>query len=397
MAAEDGQAQINGNGNHTPCSVRNTNDITLIGLRCVDDVNYAVFVSNSDNVTLRRISANNTIDTPAPLPTSPLYRISSSGNVLLEDVSAIGANPNLVTIINNGAVEIRRLWALSSAVGGQYVINSNDCDECLFQNIVVRSTNSANTYGVLLGRADGATTPANKTKVLGSLIYNQRQNGIVTSSSLNPVEEATIEHVVIARSRAGIFQRSVNQLAVHNVNLAALGGAVGDSSLSINDQDLTPVDALHELNVDLRNSILSGGYAPITVGGLPNVATITAAFNVIHDHVTPNSTAGIEVMLNDTNLDVDPGFNIATYGLGGYLLQPEGLKQMGDGGAAIGAEVIYRYEAGVPTAVPLWPWPMEERIFEETGFTVTWETGRDGEQGEGVWRTLDMVYPACTP
>lgn len=52
----------------------------------------------------------------------------------------------------------------------------------------------------------------------------------------------------------------------------------------------------------------------------------------------------------------------------------------------MGAEVLYRYEDGVLTDVPLWPWPMEDRIFTETGVSVTWETNG------GIWKTLDGLY-----
>jgi len=39
----------------------------------------------------------------------------------------------------------------------------------------------------------------------------------------------------------------------------------------------------------------------------------------------------------------------------------------------------------------LWPWPMEERIKNETGYSVTYESGG------GLWKTLDGVYADITP
>jgi hypothetical protein len=53
----------------------------------------------------------------------------------------------------------------------------------------------------------------------------------------------------------------------------------------------------------------------------------------------------------------------------------------------MGAQVLYRYEGGALTEVPLWPWPMEQRILAEANQSVTWEA-----QG-GLWKTLDGVYP----
>ena len=36
-----------------------------------------------------------------------------------------------------------------------------------------------------------------------------------------------------------------------------------------------------------------------------------------------------------------------------------------------GARLTHRYVDGVLTNVPLWPWPMEERIQDELGFSLT--------------------------
>jgi len=58
----------------------------------------------------------------------------------------------------------------------------------------------------------------------------------------------------------------------------------------------------------------------------------------------------------------------------------------------MGAEVLYCYVDGVLTDEPLWPWPMEDRIFKETqelfgqGISVTWEANG------GLWKTLDGIY-----
>ena len=67
-------------------------------------------------------------------------------------------------------------------------------------------------------------------------------------------------------------------------------------------------------------------------------------------------------------------------------MRPAALRGLGEGGADIGAEVLYRYENGVLTNKPLWPWPMEDRIYKELGTSVTYAS-----KG-GLWKTLEGVY-----
>lgn len=107
-------------------------------------------------------------------------------------------------------------------------------------------------------------------------------------------------------------------------------------------------------------------------------------------NTTINGTVG------PTDVAADPRQDEARYGRGAYFFVPDDspMKGAGRDGADIGAEVLYRYEDGVVTDQPLWPWPMEERVqadserFLGTRRSVTWE-----EFG-GYWKTLDGVYGA---
>lgn len=83
---------------------------------------------------------------------------------------------------------------------------------------------------------------------------------------------------------------------------------------------------------------------------------------------------------------INPAYDTDTYGKGAYLMIPNALKGQGENGADIGAEILYQYVDGKLTNVPLWPWPMEDRIKAETGYSVTWESGG------GIWKTLNGVY-----
>jgi parallel beta-helix repeat protein len=46
------------------------------------------------------------------------------------------------------------------------------------------------------------------------------------------------------------------------------------------------------------------------------------------------------------------------------------MKGAGENGSDIGANICYRYENGTLTDVPLWPWPMADRIKDELGIDV---------------------------
>jgi len=69
---------------------------------------------------------------------------------------------------------------------------------------------------------------------------------------------------------------------------------------------------------------------------------------------------------------VNPGFDVFN-GKTNYMYIPDDspLKGAGENGKDIGANIVYRYENGVLTDVPLWPWPMNDRILQEMNFDVT--------------------------
>ncbi len=64
----------------------------------------------------------------------------------------------------------------------------------------------------------------------------------------------------------------------------------------------------------------------------------------------------------------------------------------GDGGADMGAEVLYQYEDGVLTDTKLWPWPMEDRIMAELSISVTYSADQGGGETGGIWKTLSGAY-----
>ena len=69
-------------------------------------------------------------------------------------------------------------------------------------------------------------------------------------------------------------------------------------------------------------------------------------------------------------------FTIHPGQIGLTIPQNSPLKGAGENGTDIGANICYRYENGVLTDVPLWPWPMADRIKEELGIDLMQEMER---------------------
>jgi chitodextrinase len=88
---------------------------------------------------------------------------------------------------------------------------------------------------------------------------------------------------------------------------------------------------------------------------------------------------------------INPSYNTTTYGKGAYLMVASVLEGQGESGADIGATVLYQYQDGVLTNVPLWPWPMEYRVMAELGISVTYSSNG------GLWNSLNGVYITPPP
>ena len=123
---------------------------------------------------------------------------------------------------------------------------------------------------------------------------------------------------------------------------------------------------------------------PIGVNVSPSaVPTTVVTLNNVY-HSVPQRLEGVAAPGTD-DVDADPMFDTAQFGVGGYLRGSTALGAAPDGNP-YGARVMFRVVDGALTDEPLWPWPMESRIRRETGRSVTWE------EAGGLWRTLCDAY-----
>ena len=146
-------------------------------------------------------------------------------------------------------------------------------------------------------------------------------------------------------------------------------------------------DALATDSISVTHSFFSSPYA--NTPALANYSGYPAIFSHHDNRFSPQLTGpyygGLNPGANEANLQVD--WDTATYGDGAYLMASRtSLATAGTSQALIGADILYRYENGMLTDIPLWPWPMEDRIKQETGVSVTWASAN------GIWKTLDGVY-----
>ncbi len=179
----------------------------------------------------------------------------------------------------------------------------------------------------------------------------------------------------------GYMVRGGVDLVVENLT------AVECSSSGLYGQEIDPDNGTININATVKNcnfiGVNSGGKG-IYLQKNPEI-TLTNDYNNVYNFATDyagDASAGANEFVTN------PNFDKATYGKGAYLKMPAAMQGKGESNADVGAEVLYRYEDGALTSTPLWPWPMEDRIFAETGISVTWEANG------GLWKTLDGVYSA---
>ncbi len=164
--------------------------------------------------------------------------------------------------------------------------------------------------------------------------------------------------------------------------------------------DCTPIEPL-SLGSEITNSIFTGATNRAFIvheNDFPK--NIQHDFNLFWD----NTGLGTSLGTNETD-DVDPQFNTAKWGYGAYIFPALGSLRDGPGqdGASLGADIRFQTINGVETDHPLWPWPMEERVCDELGVSVTWEqsdqiSANSGQRcSGGLWKTLDGVYENAVP
>lgn len=373
-ALNDGLAILDGEFRRRPVLIEK-NYIVLEGFRAQNSSHSVVIIFGSQHNVVRRVSAYNA----HPDGNHAIIVASGTSYVLFEDCIVSGTGRDCYRIYNSDHVTLRRCWGKWMATNfvGPHWGQIYGSHHCTVENCVgtMDTSSPSSSRDDILGLsnwcAEWNPNAANHNKYLGNIFYDFVVASLTdTSRGGQQMTGNRYTNCVVIGGAFGVMLGNdddlrMNKLTVVNSTFAGIDvkGAAG-----------------YVTNADLRNSVLLGGGTGIRVSN----GSVIHSYNDVYGFTTPYSGTS----KGPGELAVNPGFKVGKYGKGAYLFVPEysPLQGQGEGGITIGAEVLYQYENGVLTDKRLWPWPMEDRIFKETGVSVTWESHG------GLWKTLDGVY-----
>jgi hypothetical protein len=381
-AQNDGKAIVDGEKARVPLHAHgqhlypssNYHDIAIEGIKFQNSNWHVVLLLNVERVTLRRVSAYN-----AAPGNNAVFSLSWARHVLLEDCVASGTGRQMYNVNGFDHVTMRRCY-------GRYVSHSEyptgsdgfaqfyGVSDCLMENCVATMVPGAprNPKGPGLWANVGDVT-ANRNRFLGNITDSVAWHAFFVSSARHPIEGNLFIDNVSLNTPDGLWIKGDDNLQVRRMTIV---NATGRSIFleASGRADKMPDYVVH---ADIRNFYISSED--------PSITTLANRYNNLYNLSVPY---GNLTSKGTGEISVDPGFKVSKYGKGGYLFVPDGspMKTAGEGGTQMGAEVLFQYKDGVLTNERLWPWPMEERVLNELGVSVTWEA-----QG-GLWKTLDGVY-----
>jgi chitodextrinase len=379
-AQNDGQATVITNSSAPACFINSKSYVDLEGIVCVGQGSTyyrAVDVDSSSHINLRRISAYNKSGEDGSG-----FNIDGSSYVLIEDGVAFGNDRKQYNIQSDDHVTLRRCWASfdnwlgTGSQGDLGTLTIYGSSNCIVENCIVTRTPSS--IGTIHGIHNWANTgqTADNNAYYGNVVYGLTDWSYLVNradASVGSGNNIFTNNVGINNLR-GFYQRADTNMTVTNLTMA------GTTSATVGAYEVDASGTVTGVAGNVTNASLYGsaGY-----GFYRADSTLNHRYNNLYSNVNGDyrgTTTG------PGELKANPYYDTITYGKGAYLMVPPALQRRGEGGADIGAKVLYRYQDGVLTDVPLWPWPMENRIKAETGYSVTWESGG------GLWKTLEGVY-----
>jgi hypothetical protein len=396
-AVNEGFAIVDGDYSRTPFEIDNKNYIIVEGIHFKESDSNVIDLDTADNLIFRRVTAR---DVYNPENNYHVWRITGVTNSLFEDCAGWGNGRNIVLIYKpSHHITLRRFYMQyhdKQSIHGPGCSQVYGSHNILYENVIC-------TYD-----HEGTWDP--EWYVSGVNIWDNNQNsaynnriyGAVTYDIDMPASNGASDFGVASKSHQITGNEIINSVGINNYRGIPFSG---DSNFNIDK--VTLVDHYYGISHDetycpptytkesgyvtgatIKNSIImdNTGYGlSLNIDSKCNdyLGTVAHTYNSYwNNNVNFDGTSqGIGEVIN-----INPNFNTAVYGKGAYLIRPDSLKGYGNGGGDIGAEVLYKYNNGILTNEPLWPWPMEDRIMSEAGVSVTWESGG------GLWKTLDGIY-----
>jgi hypothetical protein len=400
IAINDGKVTVDGEFNRVACRVMDSHDTVVEGIICQRSSQSVFTVVRSERITVRRVSA---YDVKATDCNCHAFVTDQAQDVLFEDVIAGGRARTTFTLYNSRRIIVRRAYArwkeepTSNSMGvnnlAQFYGTSDSLSENNIGTIDEPTPNSVLGWGVWNHYYNTDPIASNNT-FLGNISFDLTHAGFFDSSCKWQTSNNRFIDNVSINNRFGMWQPGDDTQVLSHYT--SVGGEIG-YYMHENPPtgDCEPAGGL-VLGSDITNSVfLNASNKAFVIHNTEIPKDLSHDYNLFWG----NTELGTVLNANET-IELDPMFNTEKWGYGAYLFPDTNSPRSDSGpnGTFIGADVRFRYIDGALTDVPLWPWPMEERVCDELGVSVTWEksdriSAKTGQvcQG-GLWKTLDGIY-----
>jgi hypothetical protein len=470
-AQHDGKALINGEGTRVPIRVRGNDYIDIEGVVAYNSSAGVIDVdAGSSYDTFRRVSGYNTAATCTSSTTDKsicnhqIWEIVGSSHVVVEDCVAAGRARSIFYVFQSSNTTVRRCWmrgdrgtGWSSNPADHGTYSTYQSDHTVFENNIIadpvptelQSAHGVHDWNNVYGGPSSQVSVGNR--YLGNVVGSIGQNAMGiggTQCKLTRNHEWHDNVVVQSEKLSGAWRRGFAVRLGKNMTMdhftligdsATTSGTeqeglwVNASVYSDQDYDCSPLNSSgqhygawgfykdsssssptqhsgFDFTMTVKNSVIEGyrvGFEAETNNSTP--AVITTSHNNVQGNGT-NYLGSVTASGGTGNTSTALTWNTTKYGKGAYFMGATNAP-VGDDGQAIGAHVLYEYKDGILTGTHLWPFPMEDRIWNETGNTALWEGANslykayqqsatwDGATVSGQlrtggwWKTLDAVYP----
>jgi NPCBM/NEW2 domain/Fibronectin type III domain/Right handed beta helix region len=406
-AENDGKAIVNGEyvDGRRPLYIKNLSYITVEGIRFIKGgLDNIAYIYGSSHIELKRLSVGyGTDSTKTSSSTNNVTAITViyGNNNLVEDCIIYPYFRVGINIYESDYTTVRRNWVGTTNYPGRpgygtdslaYGIQLYGANHNTVENNIVTMPEQRTPWpeiGIWVFANTYNNNGPNYNKIYGNVVYAGLSSssggfewGLGVKSAQHLIQGNSFINNVTIGNKRGFFQRGDSNLTVKNLVIA---DSLTAEYIESEDTSYTK-DADWAMNGTISNSVILN--TPSEPALQQYDSTLASRYNTFYN-TRGNYFGSILDKTGDNN--ADPGYDNDTYGDGAYLMYPDALAGTGISGSNRGAEILY----DSLTTTPLWPWPMEDRICKETGYSVTYEKGYAGcPNGGGLWKTLNGVYAA---
>ena len=393
-ADNDGGAVVDGDYARTPF-VDNGNDYIIVEGIYFKESRYSTVNINGDNNIFRRVTAS---DVYNPEDNYHVWIITGD-DVLLEDCAGWGNGRNILLPLNCRRPTVRRFWAQyddKQSSHGPRISQIYDTSGALYENYIATwdQDGEAPRDGVGIWDYDNMAIDGDNIRIIGSVTYDILKSvasnwnaGFGIGCAYNSVHSGEFKNNVTINTGRGIaFCCDPDHTIKNNTIVDAIYGITYNEMYCSRGGVDSGATITNNVIIDSTYGIVLGNRDDTCNGSLRG--TISHSYNNYYNNTS--NYDGTSAQTGDETFN--PVYDTATYGYGAYLIQPSALDGEGISGENMGAEVLYRYEDEVLTDVPLWPWPMEDRILSESGVSPTYSEDQGSGESGGLWKTLNGVY-----